>query len=819
MGVRGQETAGDRALTSPVSVEWVSASDLAQTPVSIVIPTYNGLDHLRICLPALRETLPRRAGIDVIVVDDGSTDDEFSRLRELAQSDRRVRLVHNATNVGFLESCNIGAAEAEGDVIVFLNNDTMPIAGWLPPLLRVFRRYPDAGAVGGKLVYPDGRLQEAGAIIFSDATGANVGRGSLDLDEPLYSYVREVDYCSAALLATKRDLFFEAGGFDRRYRPAYFEDADYCFRLRSLGFRTYFQPESMVVHLEGGTCGTDESSGIKRHQRLNRTKFREQWSGELRRRPSNPQRWGLDVLHRLAVREEPGKRVRRALVCAPLMPAYDRESGAQSILDLVLYLRDANWAVSYVAENPNGDGGERYGAVLRQAGVATYGGFGTRTDELIAHGDFDLAIFAFWYIAEQLMPRVRALSPTTRVAVNTMDLHFLRNARRTFERRASANGAAVLDETYAAEFIRELNTYAWADACFAVSRGEADLINHFVGDPELAYVVSDYEHATSSGYAFDDRRGILFVGNFRHPPNAEAVEYLCREIVPRLDSALLEEHPLTIVGNALDGRVRDHAAGLPHVRTVGWVPSILLYFQRARVAVTPLLHGAGTKRKQLQALMAGTPSVSTAIGIEGFDLRPGEDVLVADEPDAFAEAITRLLSDRVLWERVARNGQASTAPLYGREAVQKRFLDVVTAVLAKDPKAGMASAFERTYVPSREYQALVDRVRECVAELIPAGSVVAVVSRGDDELLRFRDVTGWHFPRTDGGAYGGYHPADSAAAISHLGRLKAAGAQFLVFPAPAFWWLDHYIEFAEHLESNYRTMFRDEETCLIFALC
>src|SRR5688572_15842429 len=105
--------------------------------------------------------------------------------------------------------------------------------------------------------------------------------------------------------------------------------------------------------------------------------------------------------------------IKRALVCAPLLPEFDRESGGQSIFDLIVFLREAGWAVSFVAENGNTPNSDRYVRILQQMGVATYAGFNSRTDELIASGQFDLAILAFWYIAELLMPKIRELSPAT----------------------------------------------------------------------------------------------------------------------------------------------------------------------------------------------------------------------------------------------------------------------------------------------------------------------------------------------------------------------------------------------------------------------
>ena len=193
-------------------------------------------------------------------------------------------------------------------------------------------------------------------------------------------------------------------------------------------------------------------------------------------------------------------------------------------------------------------------------------------------------------------------------------------------------------------------------------------------------------------------------------------------------------------------------------------------------------------------------------------------MLLADDAETFARAVTRLLTDSQLWEKVARSGQASVASLYGRDAVRKRFLDVVGAVLAKKPKGGLASASDRKPGASKDYRALVERVRERVADVIPPGSIVAIASKGDDELLRLRDHSGWHFPRADGGAYGGYYPADSTAAIAHLEQLRTEGAQFLVFPASAVWWLEHYTELAQHLERKHLQIFWEEETCLIYAL-
>jgi hypothetical protein len=117
-----------------------------------------------------------------------------------------------------------------------------------------------------------------------------------------------------------------------------------------------------------------------------------------------------------------------------------------------------------------------------------------------------------------------------------------------------------------------------------------------------------------------------------------------------------------------------------------------------------------------------------------------------------------------------------------------------------------------------EYRSLIGRLRQVVCQTLPPDARVLVVSRGDDELLRLDDRAAQHFPQGERGLYAGHYPADSAAAVAHLESLREAGAQFLVFPGTALWWLDHYKDFRRHLEAHYRVVANEPATCLIFAL-
>src|SRR5262249_23317698 len=135
---------------------------------------------------------------------------------------------------------NRAAADASGDVLVFLGGLTIPLEGWLAALLETIGKPPRAGAVGGKVLSVEGRIDQAGGAVFSDGSAAGFGSGEFQIDDPLYEYVRDVDYCSDVFFATPKPLFQSLGGFDPSFRAASYAHADYCFRLRGRGERVCY---------------------------------------------------------------------------------------------------------------------------------------------------------------------------------------------------------------------------------------------------------------------------------------------------------------------------------------------------------------------------------------------------------------------------------------------------------------------------------------------------------------------------------------------------------------------------------------------------
>ncbi|MDZ7673822.1 MAG: glycosyltransferase family 4 protein [Acidimicrobiales bacterium] len=359
--------------------------------------------------------------------------------------------------------------------------------------------------------------------------------------------------------------------------------------------------------------------------------------------------------------------VRRALVVHTRMPAFDRDSGSQDVDNTIRFLLDAGWDVTFLAREEEGVAEERHAARLRRMGVSTYAGFGW-ADKILRSGNFDLAVIAFWELAERIIPIVREHSRRTRIVVNSMDVHFLRNARSSFGRRSN------LESSFGAEASRELNTYNAADAIIAVSEKEQQLLGDFLGHDRV-FTLPLAEQVPRSPVPLAERRGMFFVGNFRHVPNREAAQFLCNEVVPLLDRDLLDEHPVSIIGNWLTQAKLPIDDTVPGVHLVGWVPSMQPYLHRSRIALVPLLHGAGVKRKVIQALMARTPVVTTPVGAEGLDLVQGEHALIAADAGDMAAGITRLLSDDALWERLVASGADHVDARHSLELVESQFAD------------------------------------------------------------------------------------------------------------------------------------------------
>jgi O-antigen biosynthesis protein len=256
--------------------------EVVRPDVTVVMLTYNRWDLTKEALRLLAESTEPR--YEVVIVDNASTDGTLDELAHVSGA----RILRNPRNLGFGPATNQGAAMARGRYLLLLNSDAWVRPGWLEPLIDVADADAGVAAVASKLLYPDGRLQEAGSIVWRDGRVRQYGDGDVP-NRPEYNFRRTVDYASAACLLVRRSAFIAVGGFDPRFAPVYCEDVDLCLALAAGPGCVVYQPRSVVEHVRGASStGGVQSTRIERNRRL----LRARWRVVLDRRP--PETWRLE---------------------------------------------------------------------------------------------------------------------------------------------------------------------------------------------------------------------------------------------------------------------------------------------------------------------------------------------------------------------------------------------------------------------------------------------------------------------------------------------------------------------------------------------
>jgi GT2 family glycosyltransferase/SAM-dependent methyltransferase len=641
--------------------------------LSIVVPVHGKWDYTRACLASIeahRPTVP----FEVLVVDDASPD----RTAELVAASPGVRLVRTQRNEGFVGACNLGASQARGAYLLFLNNDTEVQPGALDALLDAADSDDRIGLVGAMLVYPDGRLQESGGIIWADGSGWNYGRDR-DAGSPEFSVRRDVDYCSGAAILVRRDLFDQVGGFDQRYAPAYYEDTDLAFAIRATGHRIIIEPRAVVVHHEGVSHGTDLTSGVKRFQKINRAQFVDKWASALA--DHLPAASELNVW--LARQRGPaGHRGGLVLVADHQVPMPDRDSGSLRMHRLLLTLVELGQRVVFFP--CNGAALQPYTAELQRHGITVIPDAAGQESFLREAGAaLHLAVLSRPQVGWKLLEELRMLAPRCLVGYDTVDLHFLRLQRQA--ELAAATGdertAAALAGKAAASHELELGLVRATDMTLVVSEHEQRLLRSLVPEADVR-VLSNVHHPAGEVPGPQGRVGLLFVGSFDHLPNRDAVAWMARDVLPLVH----RRHPgtvLHVVGNKPSPHVLELASETIEVH--GWVADLVPVHQRCRLSVAPLRYGAGVKGKVGESMAAGLPTVCTPVAVEGMNLVDGQHVLVAADAAGFADRVVALLDDEALWCALSEAGAIAITERFGPDVARAALQDVLDTAAKLSP--------------------------------------------------------------------------------------------------------------------------------------
>lgn len=621
--------------------------------VSIVVLVLDDVAMVEGCLASLRRTTDSSWRAEFVVVANGTS---LSRLMDL-QRHEDIVLVRSDTNLGFAGGSNLGADVARADLLVFLNDDALVEVDWLDQLVLTSESDPQIGAVGSRILFEDGSLQEAGGVIWGDGPTTGLGR-DLPPGSTEYMYVRNVDYASANGMLVKREAWEMVGGFAEEYHPAYYEDVDLCMALRQHGRRVVYEPRAVLRHREGGSSSYRYRWFLMGRQR---EVFRHKWAADLVGREPYP------MVNRDAAIERALHRIRgnppRVLVLDDALPDPGMGSGfaraALVIEELVaagyaVTLRPFDAALGDQRRTPDrtcvldrlADLGvdvrfEHLGPLLRRPGAA-----------------FDVILCSRPRSYHELMPHLRDLRSRVPVVYDTEAL-WHRGVEREARLTDDPDRAAALLRQAGEIRAIEMDAIVHADHVVAVSHEEAAIITNLrakagVTDGAVSVIGVGFESSAPGAAGWDERCNVLFpAGWLAGPssPNLTSLRFFVEAILP----IVVEEVPWIRV-LVTGGNPPDEALALagPNVQFLGYVPDLQAVLNTVRVVVVPMLSGAGRKAKTVEAMLAGVPTVSTTVGAEGIDTDATGGLVVADNPESFAQALLALHEDPRAWAEERR---------------------------------------------------------------------------------------------------------------------------------------------------------------------
>ncbi len=595
--------------------------------VSIIIPVYNQFHYTYNCIKSIINHT-RGINYEVIVADDVSTD-ETQKIETLIEN---LRVIHNEKNLGFLLNCNNAAKFARGKYIHFLNNDTYVQRGWLSSLLEIIDKDERIGLVGSKLVYPNGLLQEAGGIFWNDASAWNYGREKSP-SAPEYNYIKEVDYISGASILILKSLWDKIGGFDTRFVPAYYEDSDLAFEVRKQGYKVVYQPESVVVHFEGMSNGTDTSTGVKSYQVENKEKFFEKWKDVL-------QKEHFPNGEKVFLARDRSKNKKCILFVDHYVPTFDQDAGSKATYHHLKLMASMGYNIKFIGDNFLKY--EKYTKALEDLGIEVlYGskyalGWKSWVKE---NADYiDTVVLSRPHISQKYIDFIKQRTKA-KVVYYLHDLHFLRELR-AYE----LTKAPKLKQSSEHWKKVELDLMRKSDVVVTFSADEKKIIDeYFSSDKTVVVPLFIFDSFNQKPVCLSNRKNLLFVGGFNHKPNEDGVLWFVQEVWPYILKSV-PDCKFIIAGSSPTEKIR--ALASENIIITGFVSDAQLkdYYEQCRVCVIPLRFGAGVKGKTVEALYQQIPVVSTSIGVEGlYDIE--QYVQSADTPSEFAQKVVAYYND------------------------------------------------------------------------------------------------------------------------------------------------------------------------------
>ncbi|GBR52889.1 glycosyltransferase [Neokomagataea thailandica NBRC 106555] len=602
--------------------------------ISVIMVLYN---KIALTMQALASLRANYAGaIQVIIVDSGSHDQS----RQLLQFVRGVKLLRFRYNIGYLEGCNAGLEEVEAPFVLYLNNDIRLAPDALKLSLKRIRSEANIGAVGAKIIRTNMHLQEAGSVVWRDGSTYGYKRDA-DPNLPEANFIRDVDYCSAAFIVVRSSLLRRLSGYDPRFRPAYFEDADLCVRIIKAGFRIVYDPTIVIEHLEFGSSGASGSltlmqANLKAFARAHTDFLRNQHPPHLR-----------NAVH---ARERRGEE-KRILFVEDRLPLRRLGSGYVRSNDVVREMAALGYHVTVFPMLPReqsvldvfGDFPETV-ELLPDLHVADFAQFiQERT------GYYDLLWVGRTHNMVRLLPVLNEMSRYLPSGGAVLDTEVIATPRTLG--RLEVLDLEPAEQSFDEMLQEELDVAHFCQRIVTVTESDAGLVRR--AGYENVSVLGHEMKPKPTPASFEERKDILFLGALHDPgsPNHDSLEWFVEEVLPHLDDVLPSDVKFTIAGFISQSVDMSPFALHPRVDIVGAVHDLEPLFNRHRIFVAPTRFAGGLPFKVQEAASLGIPMVVTSLLASQVGWDNGKQVLHAGINDAksFADAIVRLYQDRELW--------------------------------------------------------------------------------------------------------------------------------------------------------------------------
>ena len=595
--------------------------------VSIIIPFSNNFRLTYNCISSILQAEPM-VPYEIIIGNDISTG--YKKIINLYISNI---IFHNNNKYNFLMNCNEMVKLSKGKYILFLNNKIKVHKEWLIYLIKLIESDEKIGMVGSKVVYHNGKLQEAGGIVWNNGEYYNYGRGN-NFDMPEYNYVKEVDYISGASILIRKIIWEKIGGLDVRYLSSFYGDIDFAFKLRSFGYKIMFQPKSIVENYKGILFGNILSTDIK--------KFVKKWKVELKFQKKK----GNIFLSR-------DRGYNRIFVIDDNVPNIDKNAGNRCTFMYLNLFKEIGFQVTFLPNDFKKI--EPYTSILQQKGIEVL--YGVWYKKNIRNWlKTNLKYFKYVYlqrpkIAKKYFDLIKKHFPR-KIFYFAHHLHYIR----LFREYNITHDKKILKQSEISKKI-EMEIFSKVDIIHVVGNYEYQILKEkfkkkiirniplYIYDKLLSNVEKD----------FSKRKDLIFVGALSRLPNKDAVLWFAKYVYPKIVDRF-QDMVWHIVGSSIPNTIKKLES--KNIKIEGFLSdeNLHLLYQKCRIAIVPLRFGAGVKGKVVEAAYNQIPIVTTSIGGEGLDNSFGA-FIIEDNAEKMSEIIIKLYLDYSKLKQMSDSGK------------------------------------------------------------------------------------------------------------------------------------------------------------------